>query len=364
MSRLGKFLASSALAGSMVAAPALADPLAEALGLGRAALPEEIAAWDVAVMPDGRGLPPGHGDVWDGEDLWIDHCAACHGDFAEGAGAWPPIVGGSGTLTDVRPLKTVESYWPYLSTVWDYINRSMPFGAAQTLEVDEVYAITAYILFSAGLVDDDFELNQDNFTEIRLPNEGGFYIDDRAEVEFPIFTQEPCMSDCRGEVTIVARATDLDVTPDFPVIRNLYSDPLHMDDAQDDSVEDAAAEPAEDESTDEVQLASLDPELVAAGETAWRQCRSCHQLGDGARNGTGPVLNDIIGAEAAQVDGFRYSPAFEEAREDGLVWDAATLDAFLEDPAGLIPRNRMSVRGVRSEEERAALIAYLTSYSE
>ncbi|MCC5963377.1 MAG: c-type cytochrome [Rhodobacteraceae bacterium] len=364
MSRLGKFLASSAVAGFMAAAPALADPLADALGLGRAALPEEIAAWDVAVMPDGQGLPPGHGDVWDGEDLWIDHCAACHGDFAEGAGAWPPIVGGSGTLTDVRPLKTVESYWPYLSTVWDYINRSMPFGAAQTLEVDEVYAITAYILFSAGLVDADFELTQDNFTEIRLPNEDGFYIDDRAEVEFPVFTQEPCMSDCRGDVTIVARATDLDVTPEFPVIRNLYSDPLHPEAARDNSIEDAAAQPVEDDSANEVQLASLDPELVAAGEMAWRQCRSCHQLGDGARNGAGPQLNEIVGAAVAGVDGFRYSPAFEAARDEGLVWDAEMLDTFLENPSGLIPRNRMSFRGVRDADERAALIAYLKSHTD
>ncbi len=339
MSRLGKFCTSTALVGMLAVSPALADPLAEALGLGRAALPEEIAAWDVAVMPDGRGLPEGSGDVWDGEDLWIDHCAACHGDFAEGAGVWPPIVGGAGSLTDVRPLKTVESYWPYLSTVWDYVNRSMPFGAAQTLETDEVYAITAYILFSAGLVDDDFELNQDNFTEIRLPNEDGFYIDDREEVEFPVFTQEPCMSDCRDEVTIVARATDLGVTPEFPVIRNLYSDMLSREDEVEESQEDAAAEPGT--GPEGVEFASLSPEMLAAGESAWRQCRSCHQIGDGARNAAGPQLNDIVNATAAHVDGFRYSPAFEEARDDGLVWDAETLDAFLENPAGLIPRNRM-----------------------
>ncbi len=356
MSRLGKRFAGSALVTTLAAVPALAEPL----GLGRAALPEEIAAWDVAVMPDGRGLPEGGGNVWDGEDLWIDHCAACHGDFAEGAGVWPPIVGGAGTLTATRPLKTVESYWPYLSTVWDYVNRSMPFGAAQTLETDEVYAITAYILYSAGLVDDDYELTNENFTENRLPNEGGFYIDDRAEVEFPIFTQDACMSDCRGEVTIVARATDLDVTPDFPVIRNLYSDPLVIEGA-DAPVDEAAATP---EPEPEVQLAALDPELVAAGETAWRQCRSCHQIGEGARNGTGPQLNSIVGAVAAGVEGFRYSPAFVEAGEEGLVWDAATLDTFLENPAGLIPRNRMSFRGVRSPEERAALIVYLKSHTD
>jgi len=357
MSKCRNLLAGTSLL-TLIAAPVLAEPL----GIGRAALPEEIAAWDVAVMPDGRGLPEGRGDVFDGEDAWIDYCAVCHGDFAEGAGAWPPVVGGRGSLTDERPLKTVESYWPYLSTVWDYINRSMPFGAAQTLETDEVYAITAYILYSAGLVDDDFELTHENFTEVRLPNEGGFYIDDRAEVEFPEFQQEPCMSDCRDAVEVSARASDIDVTPEFPVIRFLYSDgsaPVVTEET-----EEAAATPDPEPAAEDVQVASLDPALVAAGEAAWRQCRTCHQLGDGARNGTGPQLNDIMGAAAGQVDGFRYSPALMGAAEEGLVWTEESLDAFLENPAGLIPRNRMSFRGVRSAEERAALIAYLASHSD
>jgi S-disulfanyl-L-cysteine oxidoreductase SoxD len=351
MLKCPKLYLTTALVAGLTALPLLADPL----GLGRAALPEEIAAWDVAVMPDGRGLPPGHGNVYDGEDLWIDHCAACHGDFAEGAGAWPPIVGGRGSLTAARPLKTVESYWPYLSTVWDYVNRSMPFGAAQTLEDDEVYAIVAYILYSAGLVDDDFELSHENFSEIRLPNESGFYIDDRAVVEFPIFKQDPCMSDCGDAVSIVARAKDLNVTPEFPVIRYSFSG-VSLVEAP--VAEDAPAP----QIVEEVQLAGLDPALVAAGETAWRQCRTCHQIGEGARNGTGPALNNIVDASVGQVDGFRYSPAFAEASAGGMVWDAATLDAFLENPAGLIPRNRMSFRGIRSAEERAALIAYLTSH--
>ena len=238
----------------------------------------------------------------------------------------------------------------------------MPFGAAQTLETDEVYAITAYILYSAGLVDDDFELTHENFTEVRLPNEGGFYIDDRAEVEFPEFQQEPCMSDCRDAVEVSARASDIDVTPEFPVIRFLYSDgsaPVVTEET-----EEAAATPDPEPAAEDVQVASLDPALVAAGEAAWRQCRTCHQLGDGARNGTGPQLNDIMGAAAGQVDGFRYSPALMGAAEEGLVWTEESLDAFLENPAGLIPRNRMSFRGVRSAEERAALIAYLASHSD
>ncbi|MEM9267791.1 MAG: MFS transporter, partial [Pseudomonadota bacterium] len=113
-------------------------PLADgAYGLGRPALAEEIAAWDVDVLPDGRGLPVGSGDVWTGEEIIVERCAACHGDFAEGVDNWPVLAGGFDTLGDKDPVKTVGSYWPHLSTAWDYISRSMPFGEAGTLTADE-----------------------------------------------------------------------------------------------------------------------------------------------------------------------------------------------------------------------------------
>jgi cytochrome c len=213
MSKCRNLFASTALL-TLVAAPTLAQEY----GVGREALPKEIEAWDVAVLPDGTGLPEGRGNVWDGEEAWISYCASCHGDFAEGAGNWPVIAGGQGTLTDRRPVKTVGSYWPHLSTVWDYVHRSMPFGGAQYLTNDEVYAITAYILYSNMIVDDDFELSHENFTEVELPNSDGFYVDDRVETEFPQFVAEPCMSDCREPVDVSARASDLNVTPPFPVI--------------------------------------------------------------------------------------------------------------------------------------------------
>ena len=174
-----KLLAATALVGAGLPASA------QTLGLGRAALPAEIAAWDVSVQPNGHGLPVGSGDVLTGEDLWVENCAMCHGDFGEGAGAYPVIAGGDGTLTNRRPVKTVGSYWPYLSTVFDYVHRSMPFGSAQTVSVDETYAITAFLLYSNGLVEDDFVLTRDNFTEITLPNADGFYVDDRPETEYP-----------------------------------------------------------------------------------------------------------------------------------------------------------------------------------
>jgi len=188
--------------------------VAEEYGLGRPALPEEIAAWDVNVMPDGTGLPEGSGDVWTGDEVFGTYCASCHGDFAEGVGNWPSLTGGQGTLDRADPVKTVGSYWPYLSTVWDYVNRSMPYGYAQSLNADEVYAITAYILYSNGIVEDDFTLSHENFDEVEMPNADGFIVDDRAETEYPDWRRDPCMEDCKDAVEVTMRAAVLDVTPE------------------------------------------------------------------------------------------------------------------------------------------------------
>lgn len=184
--------------------------------LGRRATENEIAAWDIDVRPDGTGLPVGRGNAIDGEELFTEHCAACHGDFGEGTGRWPVLAGGQGTLTDQRPVKTVGSYWPYLSTVYDYIRRAMPFGNARALSDDDVYALTAYVLYLNDVVtEDDFELSNENFGDIHLPNEDGFKPDDRLEEPEYAGKKEPCMTDCKPEkVKVEMRAAVLDVTPD------------------------------------------------------------------------------------------------------------------------------------------------------
>lgn len=341
---------------------ALAAPVAaEPLGIGRPAMPEEIAAWDVKVMPDGRGLPAGGMSVRDGEDVFVDNCAACHGDFAEGLGAWPPLAGGRGTLTDPRPVKTVGSYWPYLSTVWDYVHRSMPYGNAQSLTPDEVYGITAYILYSEGLVDGDFVLTNENFTEVRLPNEDGFYVDDRLETEFPLFTASPCMTDCKAEVTITRRAADLDVTPTDAEGRPVGSIP---------AIFTAAAAPADAPVTQATAAEAVpaaaagpDPELVAQGERAFRACQTCHEVGEGAKNKTGPHLNDLFGRTAGSLDGFRFSRQFVAAGEEGLVWNDETLHEFLLKPRDFIKGTRMSFAGYRDESDIAAVTAYLRTHA-
>ena len=321
---------------------------AQTFGLGREALPEEIAAWDVAVRPDGRGLPPGSGNVFDGEEIFAEQCAACHGDFAEGIGNWPKLAGGWDTLDREDPVKTVGSYWPYLSTTWDYINRSMPFGNAQTLTPDEVYAITAYILYSNDLVDDDFELSDQNLAEFEMPNAEGFIVDDRAETEYGKFSVEPCMSDCKDEVKVTMRAMVLDVTPD-----------VEGGEATE-VVEEVAATaevPAEPE------VAEIDPALIEAGEKVFRKCKACHQVGDGAKNRVGPVLTGIVGQPAGQVDGFKYSNALMDMANEGLVWDAQNLHAFLANPRGFMKGTKMSFAGLRKDEDLAAITAYLSSFT-
>jgi S-disulfanyl-L-cysteine oxidoreductase SoxD len=326
-------------------------------GLGRAALPEEIAAWDIDIRPDGQGLPVGSGDVYTGEELYIDYCSACHGDFGEAVGRWPVLAGGYGTLDGDDPHKTIGSYWPYLSTVWDYVHRAMPYGAAQSLSDDEVYAITAYLLYLNDMVDDDFELSNENFLEVPLRNEDAFFMDDRAATELTVFTGEPCMENCAESVSITANAMVLNVTPETVV------DAVTPTPASAPVEAEAATEtPAPTEAVAEAEApAALDPALVAAGEGLWRQCASCHQIGEGAVNRTGPLLNHTYGAPVGAHDGFRYSPAFTTAREAGMIWDDETLTAYLMDPRGFLPGNRMAFRGLRSEEEAAAMIAYIRS---
>ena len=193
---------------AVAASAAWAEP--GGFGLGRVATPEEIAGWDVDIRPDGSGLPPGSGSVEQGEAIYLERCAACHGEFGEGAGRYPVLMGGFDTLQEDRPEKTIGSYWPFASTVWDYVYRAMPFGEAQTLSADETYAVTAFLLFLNEVVEEDFTLTKENFGEVRMPNEEGFFIREGADLP----GTEPCMSDCKGEVEVIGRARTLDVTPE------------------------------------------------------------------------------------------------------------------------------------------------------
>jgi cytochrome c len=183
-------------------------------GVGRVATPEQIAGWDIDVRPDGQGAPPGRGSVKDGEKVYLDKCAACHGEFGESAGRWPQLAQGKGTLASHDPVKTVGSYFPYLSSVFDYIRRSMPFGDAESLSNDELYAVTAYVLNLNDIVDDKFVLSKETWSRVKMPNQGGFFDDDREKTENAFWNANPCMKDCREPVKITGHAQAVDVTPD------------------------------------------------------------------------------------------------------------------------------------------------------
>ena len=182
--------------------------------IGTPTTPAEIAGWNIDIRPDGQGAPPGHGSVKEGEKVYMDKCAACHGEFGESAGRWPQLAQGKGTLASDNPVKTVGSYFPYLSSVFDYVRRAMPFGDAESLTNDELYAVVAYVLNLNDIVDDKFVLSKETWAKVKMPNANGFYRDDRATAEKAFWNKNPCMKDCRPPVKITGHALAIGVTPD------------------------------------------------------------------------------------------------------------------------------------------------------
>ena len=168
------------------------------------------ANYESVVMPDGKGLPKGSGDVDSGATIYARTCASCHGSKGEKAGV--PLVGGRGTLDSKNPIKTVGSYWPYASTVYDYVYRAMPFGEAQSLTHDETYQVVAYILNMSDVIDDEFVLSNETIGSVKMPNQNGFMLPDpRPDGQL---ASAPCMQNCRVSTKIIGRARIIDVTPD------------------------------------------------------------------------------------------------------------------------------------------------------
>jgi mono/diheme cytochrome c family protein len=161
-----------ALAALLLAGPAVA----ENLGIGTPASPAMIAPWNIDVRGDGVGLPAGEGSVAQGETLYATACTSCHGKDGTNGALSPDLrlAGGIGTLASAKPLRTVGSYWPYAPTLFDYIRRAMPFNAPQSLDADQVYAVTAYVLFLNGLVPHDAVLDAKTLAAVRMPNRDGF----------------------------------------------------------------------------------------------------------------------------------------------------------------------------------------------
>ena len=156
-------LMTAAAVGVADESPALGVPVSEA----------EVAAVDLVIMPDGRGLPAGSGDARQGLGIYQRECRICHGDGGQG-GPNDRLTGGVGSLTTAAPVKTVGSYWPYATTVFDYVRRAMPYHLPGSLSADEVYALTAYLLAENGIIERDLVLDARSLPEVQMPNRDGF----------------------------------------------------------------------------------------------------------------------------------------------------------------------------------------------
>jgi S-disulfanyl-L-cysteine oxidoreductase SoxD len=164
------------------AARARERPPQTVYGIGHTATPDQIAKWDLTVFPDGRGLPAGAGTARQGKAIYASQCASCHGRNGEGTEIYPSLAGGQGTLASNAPVLTVGSYWPYATTLWDYTRRAMPYANPGTLKTDEVYALTAYILYLNGIVREEQVLDEKSLPRVKMPNRDGFYPDARPDL--------------------------------------------------------------------------------------------------------------------------------------------------------------------------------------
>jgi mono/diheme cytochrome c family protein len=166
----------SAVMTSILALAAYASSMAqETPNLGRPATPAEIAAWDASIPPDGAGLPPGSGTPEQGAVVYVQKCQACHGE----KGAGKPndqLVGGQGTLTSKSPVRTIGSYWPYATTVFDYVRRAMPYTESKSLTSEEVYAVTAYLLHLNGIIGAQDVMNAQSLPQVKMPNRDNFIV--------------------------------------------------------------------------------------------------------------------------------------------------------------------------------------------
>jgi hypothetical protein len=161
------------------------------LNLGRTASEEDIRARNITVLPNGTGLPTGHGSAKEGRPLYNALCASCHGQHGEGVGPFPPVAGGVGTLKSDKPVITVGSYWPHATTVWDYINRAMPPQKPGSLAPNEVYSTTAYTLYLSGVVQENEIMDAVSLPKVKMPNREGFVPDPRPDTNGKAKSRKP-----------------------------------------------------------------------------------------------------------------------------------------------------------------------------
>jgi cytochrome c551/c552 len=310
-------------------------------GVGRPATPKEIAAWDIDVRPDFRGLPKGSGSVTKGQDVWEAKCASCHGIFGESNEVFSPIVGGT-TKDDVRtgrvarltdpsfPGRTTLMKLSSLSTLWDYINRAMPWNAPKTLTTEEVYAVTAYILNMGSIVPDDFTLSDANIRDVQklLPNRNGKTTDHALWPGAGFAKRKPdvvataCMSHCATEPKVAS------LLPDFA--RNQHGNLAEQNrivGAQRgaDTTKPAPATLAESAArAGSVTVAAAAPAAAGAGGSSAfalaqkHACTACHGLDAKL---VGPSFQDIAKKQGGRGDAVEYLSGKIKAGGSG-VWGA------------------------------------------
>lgn len=162
---------------------------------------ESIKPWNIDISPDGTGLPEGQATADEGEEVYLQKCAACHGEFGEGVARFPSLTGTVDELTEDRVRKSVGGYWPYSTTLWDYINRAMPFGNAQSLSPNEVYGVVAYILSMNDIIESDMVINATTLPKIQMPNHDGFIHATASDINV-----SACMANCANDRTIKSNA--------------------------------------------------------------------------------------------------------------------------------------------------------------
>ena len=180
-----------------------------AYGFGGAATPEDIARWNIDVRPDGTGLPPGHGTVDEGQAVYDKNCASCHGTFGE-SGDYIQLAGGVGSLRTQQPVRTVGSLLAHATTLWDYINRAMPFTNSKALSSDEVYAVTAYILNLNEIIPATASLDEKSLPLLKMPNKDGFTTDHGFMTLHgkPDVISRECMQNCAASVAVTSKLPD------------------------------------------------------------------------------------------------------------------------------------------------------------
>ena len=262
-----------------------ASDLAEGIAdIGRPATAAEIAAWDIDVRPDFKGLPAGSGTAEEGEELWLEKCAFCHGDFGDSNEVFSPLVLGSVTeddmesgrvaaLTDPAVVRTTLMKVSTLSTIWDYINRAMPWNAPKSLETDEVYALVAYLLSLGYVIEPDFELSNETIEDVQaiMPNRNGMTTDHGLwSVDgTPDVVGSDCVSNCAVDTTVTssipayamnAHGNLADQVRDYGPFPGIVTDP------------DAESSTDAEGSTDRVAAPASPTDLLASNG-----CSACHQ---------------------------------------------------------------------------------------